>query len=210
MECMICFTETNSIYKMKGCSHTICTSCSVKMYDMPSSIAYPFSNLFTMNELITRCLRCPYCRQQEPMEGNLQSLSFTAFKVDYYHQFKTQMNDLYPSRYNTCEMVNAFCDKYNSKINHLYAHYESKLRNSYKLWMDLELRFDGETSTICMKYKRYLGGKKKNIYKLWMVEPGDISVDDFISSNVNYKHRKHVSIKNRPNLKIKDVRRMKR
>jgi len=144
------------------------------------------------------------------MEGNLKSLSFTAFRVEYYHQFKNQMNNLYPSRYNTHEMVNAFCDKYNSKIKHLYAHYESKLRNSYKLWMDLELRFDGETSTICMKYKRYLNGKKKDIYKLWRVEKGDISVDDFISSNVNYKHRKHVSIKNRSNLKIKDVRRMKR
>jgi hypothetical protein len=64
---MICFNEMSSVYKMKGCSHTICTLCAEQMKDMPSSIAYPLSNVFTVKCQGVSCLRCPYCRIREPV-----------------------------------------------------------------------------------------------------------------------------------------------
>jgi hypothetical protein len=61
---MICF-ETRPMYHMKGCAHTICMACADQMNDMPSSIVYPLSNVFTVKEGV-KCLTCPYCRTREP------------------------------------------------------------------------------------------------------------------------------------------------
>lgn len=72
-ECMICF-ETRSMYRLKGCVHSICTECADSMKD-DESIQHPFSHTFTMiiSEQI-KCIKCPYCRQMEPAHFNMNKL----------------------------------------------------------------------------------------------------------------------------------------
>ena len=74
MECMICF-ETRSPYHLKGCNHTICEVCAEQLKSVPSCIKHPFSNKITVviPETIN-CLKCPYCRQDEPSSFNMDYL----------------------------------------------------------------------------------------------------------------------------------------
>jgi hypothetical protein len=210
---MICFTETASIYKMKGCSHTICTECSIQMKDMESSFAYPYSNIFTLTvESICR-LKCPYCRQKEPVDITLKIPSVREYLTLRFKKYKKKM-EAYPYQWSLREIVEDFCEWYNYQYTqHAYIQYKSCLRKYYKLWMDLELRFDGEKSCVLMPFKRYWFGKRKNIYRTWIIykddDNGEIDLNSFISSDYNKKtkHRKQIG-ENRPNLK--NVKRMKR
>ena len=74
MECMVCF-ETREMYQLKGCQHSICTICANDIKQLPSCIKQPFSNIitFTIPEKTT-CLKCPYCRQDEPCQYNMDEL----------------------------------------------------------------------------------------------------------------------------------------
>ena len=72
-ECMICF-ESRTMYKLKGCSHSICVECEQSM-KTEESIQHPFSHTFTVmiSEQI-KCIKCPYCRQMEPAHFNMNRL----------------------------------------------------------------------------------------------------------------------------------------
>ena len=203
---MICF-EHGATYQMKGCTHTICMNCANKM--KKASDAYPYVNVFTLTEGSVRCLKCPYCRQKEPVDITLNIPSVREYLSHQFDEFSDVVKDLY--QWNTREIADEFLNIYDyPTTHHRYTQYTSELCKSYKLWMDLELRFDGEKSTITIKYKRYWDGKKRSTYRKWTVYKGEISLKDFIISNHDYKHQKNVYITPRTRVKIKDLRRMKR
>lgn len=99
-ECMVCFEalSTFNIHHMAGCSHTICVECAIQMQSMSSNeVEYVLGTkestlnykveYFKHGYTITRFhslalqgyenpMRCPYCRQPEPMIYNFDALRF--------------------------------------------------------------------------------------------------------------------------------------
>jgi hypothetical protein len=209
---MVCFNEMTTEYKMKGCSHIICTPCSVQMKNMETSISYPFSIEFTLKEAPVSCLKCPYCRQAETStpDYTLKIPSLREYLTVQFKSFKTMMEQ-YPS-YSKRDIIEDFVDIYDYETTlHKFTEYKSCLRKYHTLWMDSELRFDGEKSTIRIKYKRYVDGKRRDRYMKWNIYKGsDITLYDFIGLNRDYKHQKNFYIVPRTHVKVKDLRRMKR
>lgn len=118
MECMICF-ETRPAYHMKGCAHTICTVCADQMKDMPSSIVYPLSNVFTVEEQGVKCLRCPYCRTREPC-----------------NPCKLIMNNELKKAYNLWMQLELTYDGEKSKVHLPYRYYYCGKSRPYEItWM---------------------------------------------------------------------------
>jgi len=137
---MICF-EQRPIYNMKGCSHTICTLCAEQMKGMPSSMAYPLSNVFTVKDQGVVCLRCPYCRMREPVN---------------FKQIITGTD-------------------------------------AYKMWLELELKYDGEKSNVTIMYNDYYHGKNRPYTITWTVYASQpqVSKYEFVMNN-SPKHQKHL------------------
>jgi len=174
---------------MKGCSHTICTVCADRMKEIENTYVYPFSNVFTLHEAPVSCLKCPYCRQQEPVRlPDLRIYSIEEYITKFIEKYIKIMNDAYPERFSSDELLE-MCEDIN--IEHKYRQYKSQMYNSYKLWLELELRFDGQKSILWRDYKRYINGKKRPYAVVWEVDKSEITLADFKCSNLNYKHRKH-------------------
>jgi hypothetical protein len=68
-----------------------------------------------------------------------------------------------------------------------------RYRESYNLWMELELRCDGEKSTVCLNYNNYYRGKNRPFTIEWTVYVSFplVSKYDFWMGT-SYKHRKHL------------------
>jgi hypothetical protein len=176
---------------MKGCSHTICTVCADHMKEMENTYVYPFSNVFTLREAPVACLKCPYCRQQEPvLLLDLRIYSMEEYITKFIEKYTKIITDAYPERFSSDELLK-MCEDIN--VEHKYRKYKSQMHNSYKLWMELELRFDGQKSILWRDYKRYSNGKKRPYTIIWEVNKSEITLDDFKCSNTNYKHRKHLN-----------------
>jgi hypothetical protein len=174
---------------MKGCSHAICNVCAMHMKKMESNMTYPLSNVFTLQEAPVSCLKCPYCRKQEPVNlHDLRIYSMKEYITTFIEKYTKIMNEAYPEMFSSDELLE-MCEDIN--IEHKYRHYKSHMKNSYKLWIELELRFDGEKSILWREYKRYMNGKKRPYAVIWEVDKHEIKLDDFKCSNTNYKHRKH-------------------
>lgn len=73
-ECMICY-EVNTPYQMKGCKHSICTTCAGKLQELPACVKHPFSNKVTvMLPVQDHIIKCPYCTVAEPSSYNIEEL----------------------------------------------------------------------------------------------------------------------------------------
>jgi hypothetical protein len=67
MECPICLEDKNNIYKMKGCSHSICKKCFHRLKEncLPKKNVDGFYNFIPEKNL--KCISCPLCRAIEPL-----------------------------------------------------------------------------------------------------------------------------------------------
>ena len=82
-ECMICY-DLGAQYQLKGCKHSICTTCANKLKQVPSCIKHPFSNKITvLLPVHDTILKCPYCTVSEPSCHNLDQL-----QREYPHQYR--------------------------------------------------------------------------------------------------------------------------
>lgn len=91
MECMICF-ETRASYQLKGCIHTICEVCAEQLKTVPACVKHPFSNKITVTIPETiNCLKCPYCRQDEPASFNMDHLR-KKYPDEYKLWMEAEMN----------------------------------------------------------------------------------------------------------------------
>jgi hypothetical protein len=89
MECMICY-EIHPVYQLKGCTHTICTTCSEKLKDKERA-KHAFSCTFTMTiDEGVKCIKCPYCRIIEPHQFNMNAL-IKEYKADYKFWIELEM-----------------------------------------------------------------------------------------------------------------------
>jgi hypothetical protein len=180
------------------------------MKNMETSIDYPFSIEFTLKVAPVCCLKCPYCRQPEmTRDYTLKFPTLREYLAIQFKNFKIMMEQ-FPS-YSKRDIIEEFVDIYDYETTlHRFTQYKACLRKYHKLWMDSELRFDGEKSIIRIKYKRYVDGKRRDVCIRWNIYKGDITVFDFINLNHDYKHQKNFYIVPRTHVKIKDLKRMKR
>jgi hypothetical protein len=80
---MICF-DVGTPYQLKGCRHTICTTCAEKLQELPSCVKHPFSqNMTVLLPVHDHVLKCPYCTISEPSQYNIDQL-----RQWYPHQYR--------------------------------------------------------------------------------------------------------------------------
>jgi hypothetical protein len=194
---MICF-EKRPEYKMKGCDHTICTVCADQMKDMPSSIVYPFSNIFTVKCQGVSCLRCPYCRTREPVHFNHQIMSYKSFKKSLgRHLYLYFCNRTKNHRLWTFSSYDDYIRKQDAYIKSAYKSYKFNINNiikkEYNLWLQLELSYDGVKSRINMNYNDYYNGKNRPYIVTWTIyrREDSISIYEFRMETPS-KYQKHL------------------